>query len=39
MDEPPMARSKLKSNRANLLKHGLKYLPILERARYVESKI
>jgi hypothetical protein len=37
MDEPTMASSKLKSNRANLLKHGLKYLPVLERARYVES--
>jgi hypothetical protein len=38
VDESPIDWSKLRSNRANLLKHGLKYLPVLERARYVESR-
>ncbi len=37
-DEPPINRSMLQSNRTNLLKHGLKYLPVLERATIVESR-
>ncbi|CAG1016080.1 dTDP-3,4-didehydro-2,6-dideoxy-alpha-D-glucose 3-reductase [Burkholderiaceae bacterium] len=35
---PPKWKS-WSSNRDNLMRHGLRYLPILERARHVESRV
>lgn len=36
---PPSWRGALASNQQNLLAHGLRYLPLLQRATYVESRV
>ena len=36
---PPSWRGAMQSNQANLLAHGLRYLPLLQRASYVESRV